>query len=249
MNRVWRLWRLVVGLILVVWPNVVFAAPLQTYQTSFESVEDFSGFYISPQDHMNSASHDQSTLQVRSGQFSHMGWVTAPNPASSRSVNNNHRGYPTIQMYKRDGGAFRTPALIEIWVWLDMDLKPGEWFSFATLDHTTSDRWDSVLVNLSDEGFVHLMHVPTNGQGIHTFQTSSIKFPFRQWVKLSMEIHFDRENGYAKVWQNDQLVSTAEVRKGNRYFTQAHFGLYAPPSVSSGVIYNDDLIISELGSP
>lgn len=241
--------RLVVGAIFALCPSALLCAPLQTYQTSFESVADFSGFYISPQDHMNSASHDQSSQQVRSGQFSHMGWVTAPNPASSRGVNNNHRGYPTIQMYKREDGAFRTPALVELWVWLDMDLKRGEWFSFATLDHTTSNRWDSVLVNLSDEGFVHLMHVPTNGQGVHTFQTSRIKFPFRQWVKLSMEIHFDRENGYAKVWQDGQLVSAANVRKGNGYFTQAHFGLYAPPSVSSGVIFNDDLKITELDSP
>ncbi len=219
----------------------------RVYKTGFESVNDFDGFYIVPQDARPTASHDLSGEVVRSGKFSHKGWVTGPNPPSSRFVNNNHRGYPTIQLYKLAGGAFRTPVKIELWVWLDMDLKPGEWFSFATLDHTRRDTWDPVLLNLSDRGIVHLMHVPTNGRGITTFQNDSVKFPLRKWVKLGVELHFDRKNGYAKAWQDDVLVSRAEVRRGNGLFTQAHFGLYAPPSISSGVIYNDDLVIRELG--
>jgi len=216
------------------------------YQTSFESINDFAGFYIVPQDAKPTASHDQSRERVRSGKYSHKGWVMGANKASTRFINNNHRGYPTIQLYKLPGGAFRTPAKVEFWVWLDMDLKKGEWFSFATLDHTTRESWDPVLVNLSDDGFVHLMHVPTNGKGIRDFQTRKIKFPQRKWVKLSIEVHFDKKNGYAKVWQNGQLVSAAQLRTGNGLLTQAHFGLYAPPSIISGVIYNDDLKITEL---
>ena len=220
---------------------------LRTYSTSFESIDDFKGFYIVPQTNKPTASHDQSTQRFRSGRYSHKGWVTGANPPSTRFINNNHRGYPTIQLYRLPGGAFRTPAKIEFWVWLDMDLKPGEWFSFATLDHTKRDIWDPVLVNLSDDGFVHLMHVPTNKKSKYDFQTTSTKFPFKEWVKLTIEIHFDKKNGYAKVWQNDRLVSSAQVRTGNGFFTQAHFGLYAPPSVTSGAIYNDDLKITELG--
>ncbi len=220
----------------------------RTYETSFESVDDFAGFYIVPQDSKPTASHDMATDIVRSGRFSHKGWVTGSNAPSSRFVNNNHRGYPTIQLYKLEGGAFRTPVKIEFWVWLDMDLKPGEWFSFATLDYTTRDTWDPVLVNLSDKGIVHLMHVPTNAKGITTYQNETLKFPFREWVKLSVELHFDKDNGYAKVWQNDILMSEAEVRRGNGLFTQAHFGLYAPPSITSGVIYNDDLVIREMSA-
>ncbi len=56
------------------------------------------------------------------------------------------------------------------------------------------------------------MHVPSNGQGKRTFQTSTLKFPLRRWVKLTIGLHF---------------------------------GLYAPPSLSSGVVYNDDLVIQE----
>lgn len=217
----------------------------RSFKTSFESVDDFRGFYIVPQNHNNAASHDRSAEQVKSGVYSHKGWIYKASAPSTPLVNNNHRGYPTIQLYKLADGAFKTPALIEFWVWLDMEFKKGEWFSFATLDHTTSDTWDAVLVNLSDEGFVHLMHVPYNGQGEYTFQTSTLKFPMQQWVKLTICLHFNSNQGYAKVWQNDELVSSAEVRRGSGFLTQAHFGLYAPPSLSSGVVYNDDLMIKE----
>lgn len=217
----------------------------RTFQTSFESVDDFQGFYIVPQNHKGSASHELSSAVTHSGNYSHKGWIYATNPPSTVTQNNNHRAYPTIQLYKTAGGAFKTPVLIEFWVWLDLNLSPGEWFSFATLDHTTSDSWDAVLVNLSDQGFVHLMHVPYIGQGDRAFQTSTITFPRRQWVKLTISLHFDSSNGYASVWQDDQLVSQAAVKRGTGFLTQAHFGLYAPPSMSSGVIYNDDLLIIE----
>ncbi len=216
------------------------------FKTSFESVDDFKNFYISPQNYQGSASHDLSTEQVKSGKYAHKGWIYK-NTQSSNFGNKNHRGYPTIQLNRLEGGAFKTPALIEFWVWLDMEIAKGEWFSFATLDNTNSTEWDAVLVNLSDEGTVQLMHIPTNGKGTRTFQTTDIKFPMKKWVKLTVCLDFDSEHGSAKVWQDDQLVSEGEIAKGrgNGFFTQAHFGLYAPPSISKGVIYNDDLVIKE----
>ncbi len=243
-------WVVIVFLMLAISTGNASAQPpskptLRTFQSSFESVDDVNGFYIVPQDHMNSASHHLSSERVRTGKYAHKGWIYAVNPPSTILTNNNHRAYPTFQLYKTPGGAYKTPVLIEFWVWLDVNLSRGEWFSFATLDHTTSDTWDAVLVNLSDKGFVHLMHVPSNGQGRYTFQTSTLKFPMKEWVKLTVSLHFDSARGYAKVWQNDQLVSSADVKRGNGLFTQAHFGLYAPPSLSSGVIYNDDLVIKE----
>ena len=48
------------------------------------------------------------------------------------------------------------------------------------------------------------------------------------------------------MWQDDILVSTAEVRGGCGLLEQAHFGLYAPPDVTSATVYNDDLTIREV---
>ncbi len=225
-------------------------SPPKTFTTSFESVDEFSEFYIVPQNspsptNPQNQSHDLSNELARSGRYSHKGWIWATNPDSTLLINNNHRGYPTIQLYKTETGAFKTPVLIEFWVWLDVVLAPGQWFSFATLDHRRSDIWDPVLVNLSDTGFVHLMHIPNNGEKIWDFQTNTLLFPMREWVKISVCLHFNQTQGYAKVWQNDQLVSSAPVTRGAGELTQAHFGLYAPPSLNNGTVYNDDLHITE----
>lgn len=194
---------------------------------------------------MSTTSHELVDDIVKSGTTSHKAWMYGANTPSTETENNNHRGYPTIQLQTTALDVFNTPVLVEFWVWLDATLAAGEWFSFATLDHTESEIWDPVLVNLSDEGYVHLMHVPTNGEGDWDFQTNSVAFPMREWVKLSICLHFDQSQGYAKVWQNDVLVSSAQVHKGNGQFTQAHFGLYTPPAMESGTVYNDDLLIIE----
>lgn len=218
----------------------------RTFRSGFESVDDFDGFYIETQNHMGSASHDISTEQVHSGTFAHKGWIYGANAPGDPLNNTNHRGYPTIQFQKTPGGSFKTPCYVELWVWLDMNFKPGEWFSFMTLTPDSTDNWArTVLINLSDENIVHLMHVPEQGQGVRIFQTTTVKFPMKEWVKLSVCLDLDAVNGYAKVWQNGTLVSHARVSGGNGRLAQAHFGLYAPPSMTSGVIFNDDLLIRE----
>lgn len=228
----------------------------RVFSTSFESIDDFAGFYIVPQNHMGTASHEQSTEQVRSGTYSHKGWIYGANPPSTPTVNNNHRAYPTIQLQKTTGGGYVCPCDVTLWVWLDMPLDdPGEWFSFATLTSDPSDNWArTVLVNISAAnpapgtvagGIVHLMHVPNQGERDPTFQTSTIQFPLRQWVELKIRVDFDPDNGYAEVWQDGQLVSAAVVNGGQGKLEQAHFGLYAAPGIASGVIYNDDLEIRE----
>lgn len=70
----------------------------------------------------------------------------------------------------------------------------------------------------------------------------------RQWVEIKIYADFARDSGYVKVWQDGILVSHARVNGGNGYLAQAHFGLYAPHSLSRGMVYNDDLIIREVDS-
>lgn len=230
---------------------------LRTFETSFESITDFDGFYIVPQDYHNSCSHDLSTNAAHSGTYAHQGWIYASYDPSTTFVNNNHRAYPTVQLHKLPDGAFITPCWIALWVWLDIELHAStdggedEWFSFATLSADDSDNWNRVVcVNLSYDGFVHLMHVPNQGEQEHIFQTTNLTFPMRQWVRLDMYIDFDRDAGYAKVWQDGVLASWANVEGGVWTLPQAHFGLYAPPSLASGTVYNDDLVIREVdGEP
>lgn len=228
----------------------------RVFSTSFESVGDFAGFYIVPQNYMGTTSHDLSAEQVRSGTYAHKAWIFGANPPPPPGGNTNHRGYPTVQLHKTAGGGYVCPCDVTFHVWLDMPLDdPGEWFSFATLARLASDSfWDGVLVNLSAAnpapgtapgGVLHLMHVPSAGLREPTFQTSTILFPMRQWVEIRIYLDLDPVHGEAKVWQDGQLVSAAPVSGGNGKLEQAHFGMYAAPELASGVVYNDDLQITE----
>lgn len=231
----------------------------RVFSTSFESVADFAGFYIVPQNYMGTTSHDLSTEHVHSGTYSHKGWMFGANPPSTPSINNSHRGYPTLQLYKTAGGAYVCPCEVTLHVWLDVPLDvPGEWFSFATFTSNETDDWNPVFgVNVSAANpapgtvvgdVVHLMHVPNPGERQPTFQTSTILFPMRQWVELKFYLDMDPVHGEAKVWQDGQLVSAALVNGGDGKLAQAHFGMYAAPELASGVVYNDDLEIREVSA-
>ena len=64
-------------------------------------------------------------------------------------------------------------------------------------------------------------------------------------------IDYRASGGAIAAWQDGVLMSAAPIdamldRNGLGVLHQVHFGMYTPPTVASGVIYNDDLVISEL---
>ena len=221
----------------------------RVFESSFESVADFDGFYITPQGHLGTTFHELAKSKVHSGIQSHRAWIDGDN--LQHSGNNNHRGYPTVQFQHTAQGVFRTPCYVSLWVWLDVELENNErgendWFSFATFTDDESDNWArTVLVNLSADGFVHLQHTTDQGKQTSIFQTVDLKFPQREWVELKMYLDF-RDDGYAKVWQNGALVSYSKIGNISNQLSQAHFGLYCSPQLSTGVVYNDDLMIREV---
>lgn len=220
------------------------------YQTSFESVSEFSSFYIVPQNYQGAASHDLTTERVHSGTNAHKAWVYASGPNCSYPTNCNHRGYPTIQLNKLPSGGFKTPVYIEYYTYLDMNFPTGsDWFSFATFSADPSDQWRRVvLINTDATSRAYLMHVPIHGQSNLSYQNNSLAYPQRTWVKISACLDFDPNKGFAKVWQDNVLISTADVKGACGVLEQAHFGLYASPTASQGTIYNDDLLIQEVAT-
>jgi len=191
--------------------------PLRTFHTSFESAEDFRGFYIVPQNHLGTSSHDLSRESVHDGTYAHKGWIHGANPVIP-GVNTNHRGYPTIQIYKTPGGAYQNHVFIEFMVWIDMKVEAvsgKNWVSLATLTPYADDLWPrTIQLNLGSNGFVALQHVPGQGQFAQDiYQPNAILFPKREWVKLSIYLDFTSTNQFnqcfAAVWQDDMLVSAA----------------------------------------
>ncbi len=223
----------------------------RTFSTSFESVTDFDNFYITPQNHLGTTFHELTDSNIHSGIYSHRAWIEGSNPASTSTINNNHRAYPTVQFQKTPQGSFKTPCYVYLWVWLDMELNANatgedDWFSFATFTDDETDNWArTVLVNLDAAGFVHLQHTTNQGKQNSIFQTSTITFPQKEWVELKIFLDFGN-NGYAKVWQNGELVSHAKIRNITNKLSQAHFGLYCSPQLSTGEVFNDDLKIMEV---
>lgn len=232
----------------------------RTFYSSFESVDDFKKFYIVPKGDYDS-NHELTSDEKIDGNYSHKAWIVKSRDKSNDSfLYLPHRAYPTIQFQKTTDGVFITPVLVTLYCNLDIKLedKPkgqiDDWFSFATLTPDASDNWNrTILVNITPDGYLRLVHVPYQGEQKYIFQAnkendpeSKLVYPYKKWVKIDIYLDLDPNNGYAKVWQNGNLVSHAIVKGGNSSLAQAHFGLYASASISSGTIYNDKLSIIEI---
>lgn len=228
------------------------------FQSGFESIADFNGFYITPQNYQNAATHELAGTQSVSG-LSHHAYIYAAGPACPAWQNCNHRAYPTIQLQKTSAGAYRTPVEVELSVRLNMSLAAGQWVSFVTLTSDPSDAWArTLLLNLGyingtgGQPYVHLYHLPNQGQGGWTYQISDannpLPFPQNQWVTLKVCVDWNSTGGFARAYQNGTLVSAGPLSGGCGLVQQAHFGLYAPPTLTSGAVYNDNLTIREVAS-
>jgi hypothetical protein len=260
----------------------------KTYTNGFENIADFASFYIIPQNHRGSSSHDLVTDIKHSGNRAHKAWMYGVNDVIAND-NTNHRAYPAFQMNKTELGIIKSKVLVDFWVWFDVDLHAEEhknWLSLATFTSYADTNWiRSYLVNVDNDYRIHLMHVPQQGlssQNIYPNQTTQL--PKKQWVKLSIFIDYTKDNRFSSpfigVWQDSILVAAstfndridpysilperhpqclqgwdqrdltdAEQRCGLNYtggLAQLHLGLYAPPLLSTGTIYNDELRIFEI---
>jgi hypothetical protein len=212
------------------------------FASGFEHDSDFAGFYVTPQSPFTR--HQVVSGGSHAGTRAHVGWLTGA--IGSEPVDGpNHRGYPTIQLPKRPVGTCVTPCLVQFWARLsDVDLGRGEWFSLATFSSDPSDRWSRVItVNVGWEGWLHLFHVPDPGIGDRVLQRTDIPFPQDRWVRITTWLDLDPDHGAAAVWQDGVLVSAARVNGGDGSLDQMHFGLYAPPSLTSATVINDDIAV------
>jgi hypothetical protein len=212
------------------------------FRTGFERDSDLAGFYVTPQSPLTR--HEVRSGEAHRGLRAHVAWLTGA--VGSEPVDGpNHRGYPTIPLQRRPRGPCRTPCLIRFWARVDgFALDPGEWLSLATATPDPSDRWSRVVtVNVGWEGWLHLFHVPDQGLGERAFQRTDRPFPRGRWVRVTIWLDLAPTGGSAAVWQNRRLVSAAPVRGGDGTLDQLHFGLYAAPSLTSGVVWNDDIAI------
>jgi hypothetical protein len=232
----------------------------RTFTTSFEDPADLDGFYVTPQSSLTH--HEVTGENVHTGRHAEKAWVTGIGAVGAEKDGPNHRGYPTMQLDRVGGAAgpgFASPSIVQLWVWLDVALAPGQWFSFATLTNDPSTRWQRVVtVNLDPAGYVDLFHVPRQDQNDLVLQRTDVAFPLRTWVRLTIYVDLRPSTGAVAVWQGATLIAAAHVdpradplQEGltaplTDRVEQAHFGLYAPPEVGAATVYNDDITIAEI---
>lgn len=268
------------------------AGPLSmrtVYSNGFERLQDFVDFYIVPQNYLHSSREEFTTVRRVGGTHSLEAYIYAKNSIIP-GRNTNHRSYPTFQMEKTSAGIIRKRLLIQFYAWANFRLtskRGSNWFSLATLTSYNDPHWyRTVLVNVDSQDRIHLVHVPHQFESKpDIYDNQSIRFPMKQWVKISIYIDYSDHNRFhspiVAVWQNSVLVSASrfdnridlkaipsayplpaclrqlkqrtvkrvEAACGMKYvngLAQMHFGLYAPPLLSSGVIYNDNLTVSKV---
>lgn len=233
------------------------------FVSSMETLNDFPGMYVITPGTYGSTHQFASDKKVF-GRYSHKAWILGANDVNNDSTSGYlpHRGYPTVQFQTTSGGVFNTPCMVTLWVYLDISLSArgtghiDDWFSFETFTTDPTNNWSrTITINVNPDGYVRLVHVPGQNDQTYIYQATSatdpsgsLLYPMRQWVRLDAYLDFSPTGGYAKVWQNKQLVSYASVVDVNGTLAQAHFGLYASAAVASGTVWNDELRIVEVAN-
>lgn len=231
------------------------------YKTSFESLADFEGFYITPPGDYNTT-HELTTEKSVTGSYSHKGTLLAANDVDNLNSMGYlpHRGYPTFQFQKTIAGVYKAPCIIRLKIWLDilLQFRPGlnDWFSPLTGTADETEGWaDVVTLGIGPTHYLGFEHVPTFDKADHIYQASALnggpQFPMREWVDIRVEVAGD---GILSAFQNEALVSKARVDQFSGIIAQMHAGMYASAAcyyaldgINPAVVYNDDFSIEEIG--
>jgi hypothetical protein len=99
----------------------------------------------------------------------------------------------------------------------------------AFIDYSKKNRFDSPIIAVWQDGIL----------------VTASRFNDRvDPMKVPLELLPECLNGWDK-WDVDSAEDMCKL-KYERGLSQMHFGLYAPPLLSNGVIYNDDLSVIEI---
>lgn len=182
---------------------------------------------------------------IFAGQHAYKGWIAG---AAAES----HRAYPGIHTN------LPTPLVNTFWVYLDADysaLSPSDWIHFGTWGNWDPESdagvWALHTMSMRDRKLEFAHTNPFLGE--YVGPQPQPDFPLRQWVRFTVYVHYAGATGTVHAWQDGVPVLRAEVSQlaanpGTNLRT-AHWGMYAAPTVTAGVQYNDDVLIWTLAAP
>ncbi len=230
--------------------------PLEGFYSGMENINDFNGFYIVTPGTYGST-HLIDSSDKFEGSACHHAYILTANDVDNDSTPEYlpHRAYPTVQLYKTT--PIPSHCLITLYVKAQITLQEragvDDWLSLITVSPSVTDDWErTVLVNLTTDGYLRLVHVPNQGEQTHIYQVNStldpsgdLLFPQNQWVRIDLYLNLS-SSGRAIVWQNQEKVSEANMNGWSGFLNQFHAGLYASAAISSGSVKNDKLRIIQV---
>jgi hypothetical protein len=170
------------------------------------------------------------------GEHVYKGWVTG-------EAADSHRAYPVVYL------DVPTPLVNSFWVYLDVDydkLDPQtDWVHFGTW--ANNEDWNVHTMSVLGRK-LEMAHLKSWS---YIGQQPQADFPLRQWVRLTVYIHYPPGgDGSVCVWQDGEAVLAGQwdaVQGQN--LRRAHWGEYAAKSVDHGTQYNDEIQIWTLSEP
>lgn len=204
------------------------------FETDFSDLSIWNGQYIEPTE---TPWHRHGIVPCPGGGMMHESVISSAMPD-----NKPHRMYGCLRFLD----PFKTPCLISLEVWTSILLAGAQWNSLATFCSNGTDAWDNVTtLNLDASRVPYLMHVPRYEERAPLYQA---KLPLLKsgWSRLHTYLDYSPNWGYAKVFNEDKLVSAGRVEAGDRVLRQVHFGGYTDSSVASGFTRNRRIRIMEV---
>jgi hypothetical protein len=182
---------------------------------------------------------------VFSGNHAYKGWISGPSGST-------HRAYPVVHLN------IATPVINTFMVYLDVDyerMSDSDWIHLGTWGNfdpdTKAGKWALHTMSIRNRKLEFAHVEPFTGKYIGAGKRTD--FPLRQWVRLTIYMHYEGDTGTVKVWQDGKpmlqaRVSQLEAHPGTHLRT-AHWGMYGSGTLDHGTQYNDNIRICKLTTP
>ncbi len=221
----------------------------------YSETGEFNGFHNSNWTILDKSQAAADGVTVNEGDHIYKGWINGPDSEL-------HRAYPLIygdDVNPEYPNGLPSPVVNRFYAWMDWDpssVSSSEWMHFATFGNDT--RWNVTTMSAKGpQGKLELAHVGNINefaQGKGWERLNDAYMPLREWVRFTVYIDYVTDLMY--VWMDGKPIFRANGgtidydgpsdTADTPNLLRAHWGLYGPGSLDTGVQYNDSIQLWQL---
>jgi len=159
-----------------------------------------------------------------------------------------HRAYATLQYATTTSGVFATPVYLDFYFLMQgLTIPQGGYAIIAMFSPDGGTPLRYITLDLDSNNMLHLNFVPNQqGSTQWIYQNFNNPMPSNAWVNITAYIDFSASGGIMAIWQDGVIQSVANVNGGSGTLKQMHLGLIASGAISSGTIYNYNLVTQKV---